>query len=85
MLRALAVEETAQADHSAGPWHALQVWLDAADHDVTIPYAADLADRIPPVAVRLRRDFRTLLTLIRSHAITRQAGGATRTAASSPP
>src|SRR5262249_26591812 len=39
-------------------WHALQEWLAAAEHRVTIPYAAYLADNIPPVAVRLRRDFK---------------------------
>jgi hypothetical protein len=39
-------------------WHAFQDWLTNAEHRVKIPYAAYLAEHIPPVAVRLRRDFR---------------------------
>jgi hypothetical protein len=54
-------------------WHALQTWLTHATHDVAIPYAAQLATMIPPIAVRLRRDFNLLLSLIRSHAILHQA------------
>ncbi len=54
------------------PWHALQTWLAGAEHRVTIPYAATLAVTIPPVAVRLRRDFGALLALIRGHAILHQ-------------
>jgi hypothetical protein len=53
-------------------WHALQDWLSNAEHRVTIPYAAYLADNIPPVAVRLRRDFKALLRLIEAHAILHQ-------------
>ena len=51
------------------PWLALHSWLEGAEHRVAIPFAADLAERIPPVAVRLRRDFGQLLALIRAHAI----------------
>ncbi|MGV0618168.1 toprim domain-containing protein [Mycolicibacterium elephantis] len=40
---------------------------------VTIPYAQDLARQVPPVAVRLRRDFGSLLALIRAHAVLHQA------------
>lgn len=54
-------------------WHSLQIWLDHAEHRVTIPYAKELADGVPPVAVRLRRDFSALLNLIRSHAFLHQA------------
>jgi hypothetical protein len=49
------------------------VWLAAAEHGVTVPYADELAAAIPPVAVRLRRDFGALLNLIRAHAILHQA------------
>jgi hypothetical protein len=50
-------------------WHALQRWLaSAGDPEVDIPYAEALAELIPPLAVRLRRDFKTLLILIKSHA-----------------
>ena len=44
-----------------------------AEHRVTIPYAQQLARLVPPVAVRLRRDFGSLLALIRAHAILHQA------------
>ena len=39
---------------------------------VTIPYARDLARAVPPVAVRLRRDFKAILSLIKAHAILHQ-------------
>jgi hypothetical protein len=55
-------------------WHALQEWLVDAEHRVVIPRAeAQAADLIPPVAVRLRRDFPALLALIEAHAILHQA------------
>ena len=53
-------------------WHALQSWLEGAERRVAIPYAKKLAGSIPPVAVRLRRDFGALLTLIRAHALLHQ-------------
>jgi hypothetical protein len=58
-----------------GSWHALQEWLGspAACRRVTIPYAEALAGLVPPVAVRLRRDFGAVLNLIRTHAILHQA------------
>ncbi len=55
-----------------GEWHRLQDWLTEAEHRVVIPYARDLAERIPPVAVRLRRDFKSILRLIETHAILHQ-------------
>ena len=61
---------------SAGPtpreWHALQEWLTTTRAQVAIPFAGYLADEIPPVAVRLRRDFKTLLRLIETHALLHQ-------------
>lgn len=59
-------------------WHELQRWLasDAAEHRVTIPYARQLAQLVPPVAVRLRRDFGSVLALIRAHAVLHQASRA---------
>jgi len=53
-------------------WHDLQRWLEVAEHRVTIPYARYLAENVPPVAVRLRRDFRSILRLIETHAILHQ-------------
>src|ERR687889_685576 len=71
VLAALA-EEDGEAPNLR-PWQALQEWLATAEHRVRIPYARELADMIPPVAVRLRRDFGALLNLIRAHAVLHQA------------
>jgi hypothetical protein len=71
VLRALADETTPAVD--LDEWVALQRWLAAhGERRVTIPYAAALARLIPPVAVRLRRDFGTVLALIRAHAMLHQ-------------
>jgi hypothetical protein len=56
-----------------GEWQAFQRWIDLPEHRVVIPYAKALAERIPPVAVRLRRDFTQILNLIKSHTILHQA------------
>jgi hypothetical protein len=68
----------AHADGSAHtgnvePWHQLQEWLAAGPTAVDVPYARTLAEAIPPVAVRLRRDFATVLSLIRAHALLHRA------------
>lgn len=55
------------------PWRALQEWLALTGlHDVTIPYAGELAKRCLPAAVRLRRDFEAMLGLVKAHAILHQ-------------
>lgn len=59
-----------EADFSE--WHAYARWIAAGNKNVVIPYAIWLAEQIPPVAVRLRRDFRALLRLIETHAIMHQ-------------
>jgi hypothetical protein len=53
-------------------WHRLQEWLAGAEHRVTVPFAEYLAEQIPPVAVRLRRDFGSVLSLIKAHAVLHQ-------------
>jgi hypothetical protein len=70
VLRALANEQVMAVD--LAPWQALQTWLEGAEHRVTIPYAQTLAAAIPPVAVRLRRDFGAVLNLIRAHVVLHQ-------------
>jgi DNA-binding transcriptional ArsR family regulator len=72
VMAALA-DEAGEATPDLAIWHAFQVWLESAEHRVWIPYARKLADLIPPVAVRLRRDFGALLNLIRAHALLHQA------------
>jgi len=72
VMAALA-DEVGEAVPDLEVWHALQVWLDSAGHRVTVPYAKKLAKLVPPVAVRLRRDFGAVLNLIRAHAVLHQA------------
>jgi len=75
VLAAIADENRSQTDEAAntGEWHALQAWLEGAEQRVTIPFADELASKIPPVAVRLRRDFGQVLALVRAHAVLHQA------------
>ena len=71
ILQLLAAESGTDVD--LGPWHAFQEWIARSDNRVFIPYAEALAEAVPPIAVRLRRDFRVILTLIEAHAIVHQA------------
>lgn len=71
VFQALADDGRAEVDVSR--WQALQVWLAVGSAQVVVPFAQALAALVPPVAVRLRRDFRTVLTLIRAHALLHQA------------
>jgi hypothetical protein len=68
-----AAGSTSEQQVDLAPWIALQEWLERAEHRVIIPYAQALAEAIPPIAVRLRRDFGALLTLIQTHALLHQA------------
>jgi hypothetical protein len=67
----MADEDRAPVDLE--PWRQLQVWLGGQAQTATVPYAKVLAEMVPPVAVRLRRDFGAVLQLIRSNAILHQA------------
>jgi MarR family len=69
ILRALARGNEVTLAVEFGRWQALQKWLGAGERRVVVPFAERLADLVPPVAVRLRRDFRLLLTLIEAHAL----------------
>jgi phage/plasmid primase-like uncharacterized protein/transposase-like protein len=71
VLRALANEGENPVDLSS--WRQFQAWLQHAEKRVTIPFAATLAELVPPLAVRLRRDFTAVLALVRAHAILHQA------------
>jgi hypothetical protein len=73
VLRALALGTPAHRVDLT-PWHALQDWVGLAEHKVRIPYALDLAEMIEQTAaVRLRRDFAAILSLIQAHAILHQS------------
>ncbi len=71
VFQALANEARDAVDVSR--WQALQTWLATGPSLVVIPFAKRLADLVPPVAVRLRRDFKTVLMLICAHALLHQA------------
>jgi 5S rRNA maturation endonuclease (ribonuclease M5) len=54
-------------------WHDLQTWI--AEQGATravVPFVRELAELMPVGATRLRRDFVTLLCLVRAHAILHQ-------------
>jgi hypothetical protein len=70
VLLAMAAEDDPDVD--IGPWLSLQEWIASGDNEVTLPFGRALAEAIPPRAVRLRRDFRALLGLIRAHALLHQ-------------
>lgn len=70
VLLAQATGKGAGVDYS--DWHSFQDWLASGDCEVLIPFAAELARLIPPTAVRLRRDFPAVLTLIKAHALLHQ-------------
>ncbi|HZA24154.1 MAG TPA: hypothetical protein VFA32_16385, partial [Dehalococcoidia bacterium] len=54
-------------------WVALQRWLElAGERRVAIPFAAALAQAVPATAVRMRRDFPQLLTVIQTMALLHQ-------------
>ena len=61
-------DETRRSD-DLDDWRSLQAWIASTPAKVTIPYAKALASLVLPIAVRLRRDFTQLLTLIRAHAV----------------
>jgi hypothetical protein len=72
-IAAEAVGAQKGAPLDVGPWHQLQNWLaEPEEFRVVVPYAGALANAIPPIGVRLRRDFGALLSLIKTHAILHQ-------------
>jgi hypothetical protein len=66
-----ANDELVQPDFE--PWVAAQRWLElAGERRVVIPFARKLADLLPATAVRMRRDFAQLLTVIQTNALLNQ-------------
>jgi hypothetical protein len=74
VLHALARDNDLAPSVEFARWQAFQKWLEAGERRVVVPFAKRLADLVPPVAVRLRRDFRLLLTLIAAHALLHREG-----------
>jgi hypothetical protein len=73
IMRTQARRKSCTNDLDLAPWHALQQALALERAQVFVPFAGELADLVPPVAVRLRRDFPTVLALTEAHAILHQA------------
>ena len=71
VFRVLADESRPELDMTR--WHAFQNWLATGPTTVTIPFAGDMARLTANRAVRLRRDFSAVLSLIRAHALLHQA------------
>lgn len=67
VLLAIATEDKPEVN--LRQWVALQEWLGEGETRVSVPFGTHLAELIRPFAVRLRRDFTVLLTLIRAHAL----------------
>jgi hypothetical protein len=70
VLRALAVQVMDGAPNiDLAKWHDLQSWLKAGECRVVVPFAQVLSDLVPPLDVRLRRDFKAVLCLVQTHAL----------------
>lgn len=55
------------------PWRAASKWLEVAgNREVVVPYAPQVAEKVPYEDVRMRRDFKQILTVVRAHALMHQ-------------
>lgn len=68
-----AIAEGHKKERNLDEFLALQKWIGTGPREVEVPFAVKLAGLVPPVAVRLRRDFTTLLALVKAHAALHQA------------
>jgi hypothetical protein len=68
VLLSQASQECKGSSPDLAPFHAFQRILEINKPEVVIPFARLLAQGCDPKAVRLRRDFRTLLALVKAHA-----------------
>jgi hypothetical protein len=73
IFQAQAQDQDHTSDLDLEPWHALQQFIATGPVRVHIPFVKKLAQTIPPLAVRLRRDFPAVLALIKAHALLHQA------------
>jgi hypothetical protein len=72
MMGSAGDDESTDRAVDLSDWLTYQRWLATANRRVTIPYALCVAVQIPPVAVRLRRDWNSIRALIRTHAMMHQ-------------
>jgi hypothetical protein len=71
LARSRSSSDTLPVDYAQ--WHDFQQWLSAGERRVVVPFAEKLAELVLAIAVRQRRDFGALLTLICSHALLHRA------------
>lgn len=71
IFRALAEEDREEV--SLEGWKTLQTWIEGGTREVSVPFGRVLAEMVPPLATRLRRDFGAVLRLIKSHALLHRA------------
>jgi biotin operon repressor len=71
IFRALAEEDREEV--SLEEWKSLQTWIEGGTLAVSVPFGKVLAEMVPPLATRLRRDFGAVLRLIKSHALLHRA------------
>lgn len=69
MMETARQRENGLLPPSVDEWWQLQRWLAGGDVRVAVPFALALAKQIPPLAVRLRRDFNALISLVQAHAL----------------
>ena len=69
VLLALATDDDVDDGIDYGKWQAYQIFLETGERRVSVPFARRLADLIPPVAIRLRRDFGQVLSLLKAHTL----------------
>jgi hypothetical protein len=74
LARSRSSSDTVPVDYVR--WHNFQQWLSAGERRVVVPFAEKLAELVLAIAVRQRRDFGALLTLICSHALLHRASRA---------
>jgi hypothetical protein len=73
LAHAQSVTGTNGVAPDTAPFLALQQWLAVAGaKQVIVPFATTLSHLVPPTAVRMRRDFRQLLTCVQAVALLRQ-------------
>jgi hypothetical protein len=63
----------ASAPTDLAVWHDLQRWIALGPNDVVVPFAPQIAEKIPPRMVRFRRDVDALFSFIKASAILHQA------------
>ena len=66
------LEHDASDDFDFERWHDLQRWLAHTENRVVVPYIDALAKLMPAGATRLRRDFVSMLCLVRASALLHQ-------------